>query len=101
MRFLIAAIACLSLCAGALGAAPYFGIKVVDEQTGRGVPLVELETVNAVKYYTDSAGWVAFHEPGLMNREKYLYRLDLRQKFFDYLMQLLPKREVETPNEAK
>ena len=68
MQFLLTAVACLSLCACALGAAPYFGIKVVDEQTGRGVPLVELETVNAVKYYTDSAGWVAFHEPGLMNR---------------------------------
>jgi hypothetical protein len=68
VRFLLTAVACLSLCACALGAAPYFGIKVVDEQTGRGVPLVELETVNAVKYYTDSAGWVAFGEPGLMNQ---------------------------------
>ena len=68
MRFLLTAAACLSMCAGALGAAPYFGIKVVDEQTGRGVPLVELETVNAIRYYTDSAGWVAFHEPGLMNQ---------------------------------
>ena len=68
MRFLLTAATCLSLCAGALGAAPYFGIRVVDEQTGRGVPLVELETTNAIRYYTDSAGWVAFHEPGLMNR---------------------------------
>ncbi|MCX5683309.1 MAG: hypothetical protein NT049_06455 [Planctomycetota bacterium] len=69
MRFLMAAIACLSFCTGALGASPYFGIKVIDEQTGRGVPLVELETVDAVKYYTDSAGWVAFSEPGLMNQQ--------------------------------
>lgn len=71
MRFLMAAIACLSFCTAALGGAPYFGIHVVDGQTGRGVPLVELETVNAVPYYTDSAGWVAFYEPGLMNQRVY------------------------------
>lgn len=44
----------------------YFGIQVVDEQTGRGVPLVELRTTNDISYWTDSAGWVAFDEPGLM-----------------------------------
>ena len=32
----------------------YFAIIVVDEETGRGVPLVELRTVHDVKYYTDS-----------------------------------------------
>ena len=48
---------------------PYFGIRVIDGQTGRGVPLVELRTVNDIVLYTDSAGWVAFHEPGLMGRE--------------------------------
>lgn len=49
--------------------APYFGVHVVDEATGRGVPLVELRTVNDIALVTDSAGWVAFHEPGLMDRE--------------------------------
>ena len=49
----------------------YFGIRVVDEQTGRGVPLVELRTVNNIACWTDSAGWIAFHEPGLMGREVY------------------------------
>ncbi|MHB8521686.1 MAG: hypothetical protein ACYDH9_13130 [Limisphaerales bacterium] len=58
----------LVTCGAALAENPYFKIKVVDEQTGRGVPLVELETVDHVKYYTDSAGLVAFDEPGLMNR---------------------------------
>lgn len=46
----------------------YFKITVVDEQTGRGVPLVELGTTNDIHYYTDSNGIVAFHEPGLMNQ---------------------------------
>ena len=43
-----------------------FAIKVIDEQTGRGVPLVELKTVNDITYVTDSAGSAAIDEPGLM-----------------------------------
>jgi hypothetical protein len=46
----------------------YFAIEVVDEQTGRGVPLVELQTTYGARYYTDSAGLVGFHEPGLMGK---------------------------------
>lgn len=44
-------------------------IQVVDEATGQGVPLVELETVNSLRFVTDNAGRVAFCEPGLLNRE--------------------------------
>jgi hypothetical protein len=47
----------------------YFAIQVVDEQTSRGVPMVELETTSRVRYYTDSNGLVAFYEPGLMNKK--------------------------------
>lgn len=54
-------------------AAEYFAIRVVDAQTGRGVPLIELRTVHNVRCYTDSAGLVAFHEPGLMGREVYFF----------------------------
>ena len=46
----------------------YFAIEVVDEQTGRGVPMVELQATSGARYYTDSAGLVAFHEPGLMDK---------------------------------
>ncbi|MFZ4596657.1 MAG: hypothetical protein ACOYOF_20555, partial [Verrucomicrobiaceae bacterium] len=49
--------------------APCFGIHVVDEATGRGIPLIELRTVNDIRVITDNAGWAAFHEPGLMERE--------------------------------
>jgi hypothetical protein len=58
-----------------LTAAPadYFKIKVVDAQTGRGVPLVELETVNHLRFYTDSAGLIAFFEPALMDRDVFFY----------------------------
>ena len=56
-----------------LATAEPFAIQVVDEQTGRGVPLVELETVNNVVFLTDSAGWVALAEPGLMDREVFFH----------------------------
>jgi hypothetical protein len=50
-----------------------FAIRVVDEATGRGVPLVELRTVHNVRLYTDSAGIAAFDEPGLMDRDVFFY----------------------------
>jgi hypothetical protein len=52
------------------GNAP-FRIKIIDEQTGRGVPLVELRTVHDVLYVTDSAGVAAVCEPGLMGQTVY------------------------------
>ena len=69
---LLVLIAVGSLASGAIGGpadAPprprVFRIQVVDEETGRGVPLVELRTVNQVRYVTDSNGVAAFDEPGL------------------------------------
>jgi hypothetical protein len=50
-----------------------FAITVVDADTGRGVPLVELRTVDAVRYWTDSNGVVAFREPGLMGRDVFFH----------------------------
>jgi hypothetical protein len=61
-----AAVAIVASVGLAAGAADPFEIAVLDEDTGRGVPLVELTTTNGVRYCTDSAGVVAFHEPGLM-----------------------------------
>jgi hypothetical protein len=49
----------------------YFQIRIVDEQTGRGVPLVELQTTNHISYWTDSNGIVAWNEPGLIGRTVY------------------------------
>ena len=61
--------------AAVLAAAPEkpFAIEVVDRQTGRGVPLVELTTVNHLHYLTDSNGIVAFAEPGLMHTKVFFY----------------------------
>ena len=68
----------IGLRLGALGQAEpppsaWFAIRVVDEETGRGIPLVELETVNHLRFYTDSNGTAAFHEPGLMERQIFFH----------------------------
>lgn len=54
-------------------ASRFFVIQVIDEQTGRGVPLVLLETVNKIPFWTDSLGRIAFEEPGLMGRETFFH----------------------------
>lgn len=51
----------------------WFAIHVVDASTRRGVPLVTLTTVNQISHTTDSTGWIAFHEPGLMDREVFFH----------------------------
>jgi len=68
----------LLLSASVFHAAPddankYFAVKVVDDETGHGVPLVELRTVNDLRYFTDSNGVVAFREPGLMEKDVFFY----------------------------
>jgi hypothetical protein len=58
----------------ALAAPPQpFTITVVDEQTGRGVPLIELRTTNHLRYFTDNAGVIAFEEPTLMDMEVFFH----------------------------
>ena len=57
------------LAAEAPGSAACFTIKIVDGQTGRGVPLVELETTDRERFYTDSAGVVAVTDPSLLGRK--------------------------------
>ncbi len=61
------------VAASAVNAGDYFKIHVVDDQTRRGVPLVELRTVNDLRFVTDSNGVVAFREPGLMNQTVFFH----------------------------
>jgi hypothetical protein len=63
---LLAGIGLMSLglsCGIAAAEEKPFEIQVLDDQTGRGVPLVELETTNALRFVTDSAGRIALDEP--------------------------------------
>ena len=50
----------------------WFRITAIDEDTGRGVPMVRLNLdAGSMNYYTDSRGVIAFHEPGLMGKRVY------------------------------
>jgi hypothetical protein len=50
-----------------------FAVRVVDEQTGRGVPLVELKGTPDEIYVTDSNGYVAIDDPTLMGQKVYFH----------------------------
>ncbi|MGQ0637628.1 MAG: hypothetical protein ACT4QC_23725 [Planctomycetaceae bacterium] len=50
-----------------------FRILVVDDRTGRGVPLVQLETVNNIRFYTDSNGVAAIDDIGLAGLTVYFH----------------------------
>lgn len=95
---LVGCVALLTTCARVTGAAGtpaagrYFVIEVVDAATGRGVPLVELETVNRVVHLTDSAGRIAFDEPGFMDREVYFH---VRSHGYEYPKDFLGQRGVK------
>src|SRR5437867_2545406 len=59
----------------------FFVVRIVDEQTGRGVPLVELKLSNEVKYWTDSAGVAAIDEPSLRGQTVFL---EIRSDGYEY-----------------
>jgi hypothetical protein len=65
----------LLLAASLLAADPDkpFAITVVDAETNRGVPCVELRTVNGIRLFTDSNGHIAFNEPGVMNESVFFH----------------------------
>ncbi len=69
----IALLSLTSLAAERERADKYFKITVVEAQNGRGVPLVELRTVDNVRYYTDSNGVVGFFDSGLMGEDVFFY----------------------------
>ena len=64
---------CITIGVSAADRPSSFEIQVVDQATGRGVPLVQLRTVNDIRYHTDSAGRVAFAEPGLINQRVFFH----------------------------
>ncbi|SPF36330.1 exported hypothetical protein [Candidatus Sulfopaludibacter sp. SbA4] len=52
----------LALFAASAPAAAPFWIRVIDRETGRGVPLVQLSTPrDAIRFWTDSNGVAASH----------------------------------------
>ena len=73
-RFLrLTATLALSLVVSSAGvvAQQNFVVHVVDSQTGRGVPLVELTPLNLPVMMTDSNGYLTFSDAGLLNTNKF------------------------------
>jgi hypothetical protein len=60
-------VCCFFAVSGMAGPEDYFKIRVIDESTGGGIPMVKLTTTSNVVGYTDSNGFYAFREPGLMD----------------------------------
>lgn len=72
----ISLLACLAVTAGPQSIAHpdrYFTIQVLDEETGRGVPLVFLTTVDQREFVTDSQGIVAFDDADLLGQEVFFH----------------------------
>ena len=61
------ALACWAMRASAV-CANVFQIHIVDSQTGRGVPLVEMTPLGGAVMVTDSNGFIALDDPSLLNR---------------------------------
>ncbi len=66
-----AVVLCLLVVLPSYASDPPFRIQVVDAETGRGIPLVELRTTNEIRWFTDSAGNAAIDEPGLVGQRVY------------------------------
>ncbi|MDD9970250.1 MAG: hypothetical protein OXR73_28675 [Myxococcales bacterium] len=66
-------VGCAICLSGCVVRPAYYRIKVVDAQTGRGIPLVELQTTHEVRYVTDSAGVIAIDEPTLWGKQVYFH----------------------------
>lgn len=73
LRMIMNVLAVAVLLAPACGSADEpMEIMVTDSATGRGIPLVELVTVDDVVYVTDNAGRVALDEPELRGQTLFL-----------------------------
>jgi hypothetical protein len=44
----------------------YHTFKIIDIDTGRGIPMVNITTVDQIPHYSDSNGVVAYYEPDMM-----------------------------------
>ena len=105
-RFRRLVFAAVSLAAVPAIAAPgdYFGLHFVDADTGRGVPLVTVELTSEQRLVSDSNGYVAFDEPGLMDTRVYFgvtsYGYEAKEVGFGYrgvIAQTTPGKIVDVP----
>lgn len=79
-------IATLALGCASPPPAKIFRISVVDAETGRGIPAVELRSIDARSFYTDSAGTIALSEPALMRQDVFFQVLSFGYRFEQELL---------------
>jgi hypothetical protein len=77
IQFTLVLICCTGLitCTDHSPESKYFEIRVIDRETGRGIPLIGLTPLNNATLFTDSKGFIAFYEPGLMHENLY-FKID-------------------------
>src|SRR5688572_2285349 len=78
----------LVLFAASAHAAAPFWIRVTDQETGRGVPLVQLSTPrDAIRFWTDSNGVAAIDDAALIRRDVIFsitsHGYEFQEKIFD------------------
>jgi len=49
------------------------GIRIVDEESGLGVPLVELESTHSVRWVSDNAGCIYIDDPEFMDQNVFFF----------------------------
>ena len=63
---------CLLFCSACVPEkSPPFAIQIVDDLTGRPVPMVQLKTLNAISFYSDNAGYIGIKAPDLLGSKIY------------------------------
>ena len=57
------------------------GIRVVDEVTGRGVPLVELESTHSVRWISDNTGCIYIDDADLLDQNVFFLMTNVYNLF--------------------
>lgn len=71
----------LSISCGSVSSQECFGIRFIDQQDNRPIPLVEIETVDHVKLVSDNDGWIAIDDPELLGSEVFFH---IRSHGYEY-----------------
>ena len=74
LNSVVVLLTCFTLASFASIPTRYVSLQFVDSETGRGIPLVEIETTNRIRYVSDSAGRVAI-EPGALGSDSIFFHV--------------------------
>jgi hypothetical protein len=74
LNIVLVLLTCFILTSFATVPTNYFSLQFVDSETGRGIPLVEIETTNRVRYFSDSAGRIAIR-PGALGSDSIFFHV--------------------------